>query len=92
MSSLEFVRTLFEMKAFIPLNRNDSDVDIAKVHHYVHNKQDIDCLEYTDAIVELINEKIFKQSEKEHKYYYVYKMKMVKIRRHLLEKIVVSNC
>ena len=41
MSSLTFIRTLFEMGAFKPLYRNDPGVDIAKVHHYAHNKEEV---------------------------------------------------
>ena len=63
MSSLEFVKTLFEMGAFALLYRNDLDVDIAKVHHYVHNKQDVQNLVLSDNNTKLIKEKEPKKNQ-----------------------------
>ena len=48
MTSLELVKRLMDMNAFTPLYRNDTDVDIAGVFHYVHNKQDIQQLGFTE--------------------------------------------
>ena len=50
MSSLELVKRLMDMNAFEPLYRNDKDVDIAGVFHYVHNKQDIQSLEFAEDV------------------------------------------
>ena len=70
MTSLEFVMTLFNMGAFQPLYRNDVDVDIAGVFHYVHNKQDIQSLEFSEHTnCKLIAEKK-SQKKVEHSYYY----------------------
>ena len=56
-SSLEFVKTLFEMGTFTPLYRNDLDVDVAKVHHYVHNKQtDIQNQVFSELLTVMIND------------------------------------
>ena len=70
MSSLEFVKTLFEINAFQPLYRNDLDVDIAGVFHYVHNKQDIQNLEFSaKSNCKLMTEK--KEKKKiDYKYFY----------------------
>ena len=70
MSSLEFIRTLYEMGAFTPLYRNDLDVDIAKVHHYVHLKQDVQSLEFSDNNTKLIKEKERKRPQTNQTIYY----------------------
>ena len=71
MSSLEFIKTLYDMGAFTPLYRNDLDVDIAEVHHYVHNKQDVQNFEFSDNNAKLIKEKEQKkQREEEQPIYY----------------------
>ena len=58
MTSLELVKRLMDMNAFTPLYRNDTDVDIAGVFHYVHNKQDIQQLGFTeDKHCKLMSEK-----------------------------------
>ena len=41
MSSLEMIKIVYEIGAFTPLYRKDLDVDVTKVHHYVHLKQDV---------------------------------------------------
>ena len=72
MSSLEFVKTLYEMGAFAPLYRNDLDVDIAKVHHYVHNKHDVQNLVFSDNNTKLIREKERKRPQTKQIIYYAY--------------------
>ena len=70
MTSLELVKRLMDMNAFKPLYRNDTDVDIAGVFHYVHNKQDIQQLGFTeDKHCKLMSEKKPKK-EIEYKYFY----------------------
>ena len=70
MTSLELVKRLMDMNAFTPLYRNDTDVDIAGVFHYVHNKQDIQQLGFTeDKHCKLMSEKKQKK-EIEYKYFY----------------------
>ena len=61
MSSLEFIKTLYKMEAFALFYRNDLDIYVAKVHHYVHNKQDVQSLEFSDNNTKLIKEKERKQ-------------------------------
>ena len=69
MSSLEFIKTLYEIGAFTPLYRNDLDVDVAKVHHYVHNKQDVQNLVFSDTNVKLIKEKEKKKKQDVNEFY-----------------------
>ena len=75
MSSIEFVKTLFEMGAFAPLYRNDLDVDIAKVHYYVHNKQDVGnyfenlhtLIQCNDGIRSMINKELLTVMINQHR-------------------------
>ena len=73
MSSLIFIRKLMEMGAFQQLYRNDVDVDIAGVFHYVHNKKDIETLDYHEAqYAQLIAEKPKKEGKEDKPKYYFY--------------------
>ena len=64
MTSLEFVKQLYDINAFQPLYRNDKDVDISGVFHYVRNKQDIQSLEYSEKTnTKRITEKNNKQED-----------------------------
>ena len=71
LSSLEFVKQLYDINAFQPLYRNDRDVDISGVFHYVRSKQDIQSLEYSEKTnTKRIVEKKNKHEDIEKKIYY----------------------
>lgn len=71
LSSLEFIKHLFDINAFQPLYRNDHDVDISRVFHYVRSKQDIQSLEYSEKTnTKRIIEKKNKHEVIEKKIYY----------------------